>query len=40
MSVFTENVNIAPLPKQNMWLTTKELVYFVGSEDSDEKIVV
>lgn len=40
MSVFTENVNIVPLPKQNLWMTTKELLYYVGNEFSDEKIIV
>ena len=40
MSSFTENTNIAPLPKENKWVTTKELPYCVGYEGSSDRVVV
>ena len=40
MSKFTENVYIAPLPKANRWITTAQLRYHVGSENSGEVIEV
>lgn len=40
MSSFTENIHIAPLPKLNLWITTKAFTYYVWSEDSDEAIEV
>ena len=29
MSVFTENINIAPLPKKNKWITTKPIRFYI-----------
>lgn len=40
MSSFTENVGIEPLPKLNMWRTTKPFSYAVGNEGSLEVIEV
>jgi len=32
MSVFTENINIAPLPKENKWTTTKPVRFYLYEE--------
>ena len=40
MSRFTENVHIQPLPKENLWVVTKDLEYHVGDEMSDDIVIV
>lgn len=40
MSYFTQFTSIQPIPKSNKWVTTQELIYCVGSEWSNEKIIV
>ena len=40
MSSFTENVFIQPLPKMNLWSTTKPFRYHVGSIESNEIVEV
>jgi len=40
MSNFTTRLILEYLPEANLWKTQSELVYFVGCEDSDWKIVV
>lgn len=32
MSVFTENINIAPLPKENLWITTATIRFYLFEE--------
>ena len=39
MSNFTEPLLVEELPSGD-WITRRELVYFVGEEDSDDKIIV
>ena len=40
MSSFTDNVHIAPLPKENLWVTTKAFTYYIWHEWSDEFVTV
>jgi len=40
MSSFTTKLVVEYLPKINKWKTKRELVYFVGEEYSEERIVV
>lgn len=40
MSNFTSELVLEYLPEKNLWKTRRELVYFVGDDDSDDKITV
>lgn len=40
MSAFTTFTSIKPLPKEKKWITTAPLTYRVGSDDSDEIVIV
>lgn len=40
MSSFTENVSIQPLPKMNLWVTSKPFRYHIGGIESNEIVEV
>jgi len=40
MSSFTTKLVLEYLPKRNLWKTRRELIYFVGEEYSEDRIVV
>lgn len=40
MSNFTTDLVLEYLPKENLWKTDRELIYYVGEEDSDDVITV
>lgn len=40
MSSFTSNVNIAPLPKENLWITTDEFCFWTESYWERRDIIV
>lgn len=40
MSSFTENLTLTYIPSTNLWMTDREFSYFVGEENSQDKITV
>ena len=40
MSSFTDNANIAPLPKENLWITTGEFCFWTDSFGERRDIII